>query len=155
LLWVATWLALSPTSSAVRLESRCPPRSLGDHHSLYCGGIRMTFLSCVQRGRKPKPPRIMVYGVEGIGKSTFGSQAPAPIFLQTEDGLDGISCDRFPLAMSYAHVLTALGELRSEGHSYETVVIAPLDWLERLVWDRVCSDCGVSSIEKADGGFAK
>jgi len=115
----------------------------------------MSLLSRVQRGRKPKPPRTMVYGVEGIGKSTFGSQAPTPIFIQTEDGLDQIACDRFPLATSYAQVLTALAELRSEEHPYETVVIDSLDWLERLIWDKVCSDCGVSSIEKADGGFAK
>ena len=36
---------------------------------------------------RAKPPRILVYGTEGIGKSTFGSQAPKPIFVQTEDGL--------------------------------------------------------------------
>jgi hypothetical protein len=96
-----------------------------------------------------------LYGVEGIGKSTFGSQAPNPVFIQTEDGLDEIDCARFPLARTYGEILTALAELHAEDRPYETVVIDSLDWLERLIWDRVCEESGVQSIERADGGFAK
>ncbi len=115
----------------------------------------MSLLSRVQRGRTPKPPRILLYGVEGIGKSTFGSQTSKPIFVPTEDGLDEIACDKFPLAASYDDVLAALSELRSQPHDYETVVIDSLDWLERLIWDKLCAQYGVSSIEKVDGGYAR
>jgi len=115
----------------------------------------MSSLSRVQRGRVSKPPRILLYGVEGIGKSTFGSQAPRPIFIQTEDGLDEIDCDKFPLAANYEDVATALLTLCNESHNYESVVIDSLDWLERLIWDRVCQDSGVKNIEKADGGYAR
>jgi hypothetical protein len=115
----------------------------------------MTLLSQVQRGRIAKPPRILMYGVEGIGKSTFGSQAPKPVFIQTEDGLDEIDCARFPLARTYDDVVTALAELRTEQHDHETVVIDSLDWLERLVWDKLCMQHNVSSIEKVDGGYSK
>lgn len=115
----------------------------------------MSLLSRVQRGRASKPPRILLYGVEGIGKSTFGAQAPKPIFIQAEDGLDEIDCDRFPLASTYDDVTAALGELRDEKHDYETVVLDSLDWLERLVWDKLCVQHGVTSIEKVDGGYAR
>lgn len=115
----------------------------------------MSMLEQVQRGRSAKPPRILLYGVEGIGKSTFGSQAPKPIFIQTEDGLDELDCDRFPLAKSYEDVTEQLGALRREKHDYESVVIDSLDWLERLAWDKLCLECGVNSIEKVDGGYAK
>ncbi len=115
----------------------------------------MTMLARVQRGRAPKPPRVLIYGTEGIGKSTFGSQAPRPVFIQTEDGLDEIDCVRFPPAKTYDEVVAALRELGSESHDYETVVLDSLDWLERLIWDRVCQESNVKSIEKADGGFAK
>jgi len=115
----------------------------------------MSMLEKVQRGRTSKPPRVLCYGVEGIGKSTFGSKAPKPIFIQTEDGLDEIDCDRFPLAATYKDVITALGELRAEKHDYETVIIDSLDWLERLIWDKLCEKHGVSSIEKVDGGYAR
>lgn len=115
----------------------------------------MTLLSRVQRGRTPKPPRLLVYGVEGIGKSTFGSQAPKPVFIQTEDGLDEIDADKFPLATTYDDVVAALIELRTQQHEFESVVIDSLDWLERLVWDKLCSQYGVNSIEKVDGGYAR
>ena len=39
----------------------------------------MSLLAKIERGRASKPPRVLLYGVEGIGKSTFGSQAPKPI----------------------------------------------------------------------------
>jgi len=115
----------------------------------------MSLLAKVERGRTPKPSRILLYGIEGIGKSTFGSQAPKPIFIQTEDGLDEIARDKFPLAKAYEDVVQALGELRTEKHDYETVVIDSLNWLERLIWDKVCLDTGAKNIEKADGGYAR
>lgn len=115
----------------------------------------MSLLATIQRGRAAKPPRILVHGTEGIGKSTFGSQAPRPIFIQTEDGLDEIDCNRFPLATTYDAVVTSLTELRVQQHDYESVVIDSLDWLERLVWDKLCAESGVDSIEKVDGGYSK
>jgi hypothetical protein len=115
----------------------------------------MSLTSRVLRGRTPKPPRVLLYGTEGIGKSTFAAGAPRPVFIQTEDGLDEITCDKFPPAVSFDDVIGALAELRTEKHEYETVVIDSLDWLERMIWDRVCRESGVKTIEKADGGFAK
>nr|BDD45926.1 hypothetical protein 6 [Pseudomonadaceae bacterium] len=115
----------------------------------------MSMLESIQRGRTSKPPRILCYGVEGIGKSTFGSQSSNPIFVQCEDGLDGIDCDRFPLATTHQDVTAALTDLRREKHAYETVVVDSLDWAERLIWDAVCKEYGVKSIDKADGGYAR
>jgi len=101
------------------------------------------------------PPRLMLYGTEGIGKSTFGASSDRPIFIQTEDGLGEIACDKFPLARSFGDVTATLSELYSEKHDYQTVVVDSLDWLERLIWEEVCREFGVKSIEKADGGYAK
>jgi hypothetical protein len=115
----------------------------------------VSLLSTVQRGRTPKPPRLLAYGTEGIGKSTFAAGAPNPVFVPTEDGLDEIDCAKFPLATTYDDVATALTELRTQPHDYETVVIDSLDWLERLVFDKLCAEFGVNSIEKVDGGYAK
>ncbi|MBN2291562.1 MAG: ATP-binding protein [Pirellulales bacterium] len=115
----------------------------------------MSMLEKVQRGRTPMPPRILCYGLEGVGKSTYGSQAPKPIFIQTEDGLDEINCDKFPLATSYDEVSGALTDLRREKHDYETVVVDSLDWLEHLIWDKLCELHGVNSIEKVDGGYSR
>lgn len=100
-------------------------------------------------------PRLIVYGTEGIGKSTFASEAPQPIFVQTEDGLAEIDCDKFPLATKYDDVVTALADLRQEQHDYETVVVDSLDWLERLVFDKLCAEHSATSIEQVAGGYSK
>lgn len=110
-------------------------------------------LSEIQRGRVDAPRRVLVYGTHGIGKSTFGAMADKPVFVQTEDGLGGIDCERFPLARRYADVLTAIGDLYAEAHEYRTLVIDSLDWLERLIWVDVCEKRGVESIE--DIGYGK
>ena len=115
----------------------------------------MSMLESIHTGRENRPPRLMVYGQEGVGKSTLGASAPDAIFIQTEDGLGEINCHKFPLAKSFDEVLAELTALRDEDHKYKTVVIDSADWLERLIWDRVCSDFGVRSIEKADGGYGK
>ncbi len=110
-------------------------------------------LNQIERGTRAAPRRVLLYGTHGIGKSTFGAMAERPIFIQTEDGLANIECDRFPLAAGYGDVLAALGELYIQEHEYRTVVIDSLDWLERLIWGEVCAKRGVESIE--DIGYAK
>lgn len=115
----------------------------------------MSLISSITKGREAQPPRIMIYGSEGVEKSTFAALAPNPVFVQTEDGLSEIDCSKFPLAKSFDDVVLQLQAVRDEQHDYGTVVIDSLDWLERLVWDRVCADYGVKSIEKADGGYGK
>ena len=115
----------------------------------------MSLLAQVQRGRTPQPPRLLIYGTEGIGKSSVAAAAPRPIFLPTEDGLNEIDCDKFPLATSLDDILNALNELATAAHDYETVVVDSLDWLERLVWDALCAQYHVTSIEKIDGGYGK
>lgn len=115
----------------------------------------MSLLQRIHSGRRHAPPRLMIYGTEGIGKSTTASHAPRSIFIATEDGLDQIDCDSFPLARRFDEVMSAVSALYSEEHPYQTVVIDSLDWLERLIWDDVCREYGVKSIEKADGGYAR
>ncbi len=110
-------------------------------------------LEQIQRGKVSVPRRTLLFGTAGIGKSTFASMAERPIFIPTEDGLNDVSCDRFPLATEYAEVLAALGDLYTEPHEYRTVVIDSLDWLERLIWAKVCQDRNIASIEEI--AFAK
>ncbi len=115
----------------------------------------MSLLNQIRSGRRHSPPRLLIYGTEGIGKSTTAAQAPKPIFVPTEDGLDQIDCNSFPLAGKLADVEASLQTLALEQHEFETVVIDSLDWLERLIWDALCEQYGVNSIEKVDGGYAR
>ena len=112
-------------------------------------------LENIRKGKTQSPPRILIYGCEGIGKSSFGASAPAPIFVPTEDGLDQIDCESFPLSETFEQFISYLTALVQEEHQYRSVIIDSLDWLERLIWSHVCAVYGVKSIEKADGGFGK
>ncbi len=115
----------------------------------------MTLMERIHTGRRHSPPRLLIYGTEGIGKSTAAAQAPNPIFIPTEDGLDQIECSSFPLAGKLGDVEAALHSLLHEEHNFGTVVLDSADWLERLIWDVLCEQYGVTSIEKVDGGYAK
>lgn len=110
-------------------------------------------LSMVVKGKKAKPPRIVLYGVEGIGKSTFAAEAPETIFISTEDGQDNIDASKFPICKSFADVINQLEFLLNEKHEFKTVALDSLDWLEPLIWQKVSSDHKVNSIE--DIGYAK
>lgn len=110
-------------------------------------------LAQLNRASAPKPPRLLVHGVAGVGKSTFASQANQPVFIQTEDGLGTLPVAHFPLARTFEDVIEALVALYSEAHEFRTAVIDSIDWLEPLIWAKACRDNGWTSIE--DAGFGK
>ncbi len=109
-------------------------------------------LASLQQNRT-KPPRIVIHGEPGVGKTTFGACATAPVFIQTEDGLGNLNVTAFPLAGSFGDVMEALASLYTEDHQFQTLVIDSLDWLEPLIWQKVCADAKKSSIE--DFGYGK
>lgn len=104
-------------------------------------------ISSIRRGPQHHPPRIVVYGEHGLGKSTFGASAPNPIFIPTEDGLGSIDTASFPLAKSYQDIRDAIGTLYREEHGFETVILDSLDWAESLIQAHVARQHGEESIE--------
>jgi hypothetical protein len=93
-----------------------------------------------------KPARIVLYGIDGAGKSTWASFCPSPIFIQIEEGLEHLTVQAFEPAKSYQDVLDAVDWLLTQEHSFKTVVIDTLDWLEKLIWQQVCLESGKDSI---------
>ena len=90
-------------------------------------------LKSIKKNTAIAAPRIMVYGVEGIGKSTFAAASPNPIYILTEDGLGLLKVDHFPIATSFKDVMDAIGVLYSDKHDFKTVVIDSLDWLDAII----------------------
>jgi hypothetical protein len=104
-------------------------------------------LGNIVAGRQDKPIRALVYGVEGVGKSTFGAGAPAPIFLGAEDGTAHLDVQRFPMPATWQDVLDAVRILTTEAHKYQTLVIDTLDFAEPMVWDFICKRDNQPNVE--------
>lgn len=117
-------------------------------------------LKNIQRGRLNRPPRMILCGVEKIGKSTFAAGAPEPVFLPVkgEEGIDALDVARFPTIESYEQLMEAITALYSQKHEFKTIVIDSISTLEPIIWAAVCKEYNVDDIEKAGhngGGFGK
>lgn len=114
--------------------------------------MAISLASIAKTTRANTPPRVVIHGEHGVGKSTLGASAYNPIFLPFEDGLSGIETNAFPLLTSYADAEAAIDTLAKEKHDFGTVVLDSLDWLEPLIWQHVCQKNSWTSIEQPGYG---
>jgi len=114
-------------------------------------------LQSIKSGVTHRPPRIVLLGVEKIGKSTFATGADNPIVLpiKQEEGVDDLDCDKFDTAQTFDDVLKAVGTLVTEQHDYKTFIIDSASTLEPLIWKHLCDAANCDSIEKVGGGYGK
>ncbi len=102
----------------------------------------------LRKVRADKPPRTVIYGVPGVGKTTLASEWPNPVFIQTEDGTPGdLELISFGDIETFAGVIDAVAALYVEDHDRKTLVIDSLSALEKLVWAEVCRRNSWASIE--------
>lgn len=93
----------------------------------------------VTRGKKQKPILACVYGVPGVGKTTFASNAPRPLVWCFEQGANQIDVDKLDAPRMWEDVLTTIRALIDDtGHQYQTLVIDTLDAMEELCVTYVC-----------------
>lgn len=102
---------------------------------------RMTLASII-KSVTARPHRVVLYGVEGVGKTTFAATAPSPIFIGTEEGSGALELARFPRPERWSDMLEAVRVLTEEPHSYKTLALDSLDWAEPLLWAHVCERDG-------------
>jgi hypothetical protein len=98
---------------------------------------------------------MVIYGVPGIGKTSLAAEFPDPVFIQTEEGAGNLELTTFadgPLS-SAAEVDEAIELLLTGDHTFRTVVLDSLDWLEPIVWVETCRGNKWQSIEEP--GFGK
>jgi replication-associated recombination protein RarA len=85
-------------------------------------------LANIRQKAKLKPPRFVLYGPGGIGKTTFASSMGKCIIVQAEDGIGKIENPHFDVAKTFTEFMDNLNSLLTEDHEYKSVAIDSLDW---------------------------
>src|ERR1700746_94021 len=115
---------------------------------------KASILDQVTVRKRRRPIFGLLYGQPGIGKSNFGASLPKPIVIATER-LDQVNVAKLPVPRDFKQLYDQIDALDKEEHEYESIILDTLDAAELLVWQRVCSEGKVKSIEEFGGGWGK
>lgn len=127
--------------------------------------------SCVRTGQRIAPPRIVIFGPEGIGKTTFAASCPNPVFIKTEEGSGMLDFARITFENSWdknqtgkeqkerrevaeelLEVNDALYALAEEPHDFQTLVIDSITGLEKLLQKDLCESNNEKDIHGTSPG---
>ena len=100
------------------------------------------------KGRITTAIKTVIYGPEGIGKTTFAAQFPDPLFVDVEGSTTRMDVTRTDTPTSLAMLLGILTEIRDHNPGCKTVVIDTADWAERLCIKTVCDKYKKTGIEE-------
>ena len=111
----------------------------------------MTMLSRVVTQRSPKPAKMLLYGMEGIGKSYLAAKAEAPLFADVENGIRHIKVPA--VSVENSREMMQLCREMTKQSQYKTFVMDSIDAFEKMLVQDVCDSAGKRNIE--DFGFGK
>lgn len=98
------------------------------------------------KGKQPCAKKVVVYGPEGIGKSTFASKFPDPIFIDTEGSTKDMDVARTPAPSSWTMLMEQVRYIMIN-RICQTLIIDTADWAETLCVNHICNKNQKDSIE--------
>lgn len=104
-------------------------------------------------GKLPSAKKVVLYGPEGIGKSTFASKFPDPIFIDTEGSTKEMEVKRFDAPTKWDELIEEADYVRRNPRLCKTLIIDTADWAEMLCIKHICEKGNVNGIE--DFGYGK
>lgn len=104
-------------------------------------------------GKIPSAIKALIYGPEGIGKSSFASKFPNPVFIDTEGGTTHMDVVRTPTPSSWAMLIDQVKYFIKNPHLLGTLVLDTADWAEKMCIDHICAIKQVKGIE--DIGYGR
>lgn len=108
----------------------------------------------IKKGKIARAQKTVIYGAEGIGKSTLASHFPDPLFIDTEGGTAHIDVARVdPAPKTWEELLATVKEVIADPSVCKTLVIDTMDWAEKLTIEYILRSRGLKSIE--DAGYGK
>lgn len=100
-----------------------------------------------------KPLKVVIYGSEGVGKSTLAAQFPNPLFIDTEGSTTFMDVRRVNKPKNYAELVRIIKEVAAKPSVCKTLVLDTADWAEQLCMADVCNKYKKKGIE--DFGYGK
>lgn len=107
----------------------------------------------ITEGMIPSAQKIVIYGPEGVGKSTFASGFPNALFIDTEGSTKNLPVRRLPTPTSWQMLLEEIDHVKTHPNICDTLVIDTFDWAEQLCVKAICEKSQKSGIE--DFGYGK
>lgn len=98
------------------------------------------------RGRQQEPERIVIYGPEGIGKTSLAAKFPDPLFLDVEAGTGQLDVARTDRPKSWSQIKGLLMEFAQNHQGFRTLVIDTADWAEKLLIADICASHNLSGL---------
>lgn len=105
----------------------------------------------ITRGATVKPQKTVIYGPEGIGKTTLAAQFPDPLFIDTEGGTEGYDVARTQAPQSWTALKDLVRAVAAE-RPCGTLVLDTADWAERLLCAELCAKNKWQSMEALNYG---
>lgn len=99
------------------------------------------------RGKIPCAKKVLIYGPEGIGKSTFASHFPDPVFIGTEGSTKDMDVARFEKASSWTMLMEQIRYVKMNPSVCRTLVIDTTDWAEQMCVADLCARYGKKGVE--------
>ncbi|GGH83635.1 hypothetical protein JOD43_002145 [Pullulanibacillus pueri] len=100
----------------------------------------------ITKGKVAKAQKVVLYGPEGIGKSSFAAQFPDPVFIDTEGSTSNMDVARMDKPTSWTFLEQQI-EYVKQNRPCKTIVIDTIDWAERLCIENLCNTHDKKSIE--------
>ncbi len=107
----------------------------------------------IMSGRIAKPQKVVIYGPEGIGKTTLAAQFPDPVFIDTEGSTYHMDVKRTPKPQSWQELLSQVDQISRSPGICKTLVLDTADWAEMICAKSVVDRYQKKSIE--DFGYGK
>lgn len=101
----------------------------------------------ITTGKRKRAQKVVLYGTEGIGKTTLASKFPSPLFIDTEGGSDHLDVARTDRPASWTQLVSFIREFISLPGGFKTLVIDTIDWAEQLCVNEICSKHNKKGIE--------
>lgn len=106
----------------------------------------------ITKGKIPCALKCVIYGPEGIGKSTFASRFPDPLFSDTEGSTKNMDVARFARPTSWTMLMEQVRYVKANPGICKTYVLDTADWAERLCVAHICAKYQQSGIEAFNYG---